>query len=119
MPDDESKSPGQSAGGATDDRQIAIRASLDAYWIRNVRIMAVLTAVWLFIGLGCGVLFADWLNGYRLLGTGYPLGFWFAQQGSIIGFVILILVYCTLMNKLDAKHHAELERLRGNRRGAS
>ena len=93
-----------------------IQASLARYWVSNVRIMATLTLIWLLVGLGCGVLFADRLNQFNLPGTGYPLGFWFAQQGSIICFVLIILVYCTFMNKLDAKHHAELERLRKNRR---
>jgi putative solute:sodium symporter small subunit len=97
--------------------QPEIHASLERYWVRNVRVMATLTVVWLIIGLGCGVLFADRLNEYTLFGTGYPLGFWFAQQGSIIGFVLIILVYCTLMNRLDVKHHAELEQLRNGQRG--
>lgn len=104
------------------DRQLpadaAIQQSLDRYWVGNVRIMASLTLVWLIAGLGCGVLFADWLNTIRLPGTGYPLGFWFAQQGSIIAFVLTILAYCLLMNRLDAKHHAELESLRKKQRGA-
>lgn len=101
----------------SDMRQPEIQASLDRYWVRNVRIMATLTLVWVLIGLGCGVLFADRLNEFHLPGTGYPLGFWFAQQGSIIGFVLIILVYCLFMNRLDAKHHAELEKLRNARRG--
>jgi putative solute:sodium symporter small subunit len=101
-----------------DLHQPEIQASLDRYWVRNVRIMATLTIVWLLVGLGCGIVFADWLNQFTLPGTGYPLGFWFAQQGSILGFVLIILVYCTLMNRLDARHHAELERLRKNQRSA-
>lgn len=79
--------------------------------------MATLTVAWAALGLGCGVLFADVLNQYQLPGTGYPLGFWFAQQGSIIAFVLIILTYCVLMNRLDAKHHGELEELRKNQRG--
>ncbi len=89
-----------------------IVASIDRYWRSNVAIMAVLLAVWAVVGLGCGVLFADVLNRWRLPGTGYPLGFWFAQQGSIITFVLLILVYALLLNRLDAKHHKELEAIR-------
>jgi putative solute:sodium symporter small subunit len=82
------------------------------YWRRNVRIMATLIFVWALAGLGAGVLFADRLNAYTLPGTGYPLGFWFAHQGSIIGFVLIILVYCLLMNRLDAEHHREIEQSR-------
>jgi putative solute:sodium symporter small subunit len=65
--------------------------------------------VWAFAGLGCGVLLADWLNRWSL--GGFPLGFWFAQQGSILVFVLLILVYALAMRRLDRRHHAELEAL--------
>lgn len=67
--------------------------------------MSVLLGVWAFVGLGCGVLWADWLNQWRL--GGVPMGFWFAQQGSIATFVVLILVYAIAMNALDAKFHRE------------
>lgn len=69
--------------------------------------------MWALAGLGCGVLWADVLNRWTLPGTAYPLGFWFAQQGSIIVFVLVILVYCVVMNRLDERHHAELEALGG------
>ena len=75
-------------------------------------IMCALLAVWAGVGLGASILLADSLNAFRLPGTGFPLGFWFAQQGSIIAFVVLILVYCVLMNRLDREHHREVERLR-------
>ncbi|NNE71860.1 MAG: DUF4212 domain-containing protein [Rhodothermales bacterium] len=81
-----------------------------SYWRKNLRIMAVLLLIWAAAGLGAGVLFADTLNQWSL--GGYPLGFWFAQQGSIIVFVILILVYALLMNRLDREHHEDLERER-------
>lgn len=73
------------------------------YWRANVSIMSALLAVWAFVGLGCGVLWADWLNQWSL--SGIPLGFWFAQQGSIATFVVLILVYAISMNRLDARFH--------------
>ena len=87
-----------------------VRAALARYWRSNVKIMIWLLVVWAIAGLGCGVLFADALNEYHV--GGYPLGFWFAQQGSIIVFVAVILIYCCLLNRLDRKHHEELERLR-------
>ncbi len=92
-------------------------ASIDRYWRKNVAIMLCLLSVWAVVGLGCGVLLADWLNGFRL--GGFPLGFWFAQQGSIMVFVLLILIYALLLNRLDAHHHAELSELRaaGRRSG--
>ena len=81
--------------------------ALDRYWRWNLRIMAVLLVVWALVSFGCGILFADYLNQFNLPLTGYPLGFWFAQQGSIVTFVICILIYCLTMNRLDAKHHEE------------
>ena len=86
-----------------------VHAALERYWRSNLRTMAVLLVIWAAVSLGCGVLFADWLNQFRLPFTGFPLGFWFAQQGSIVMFVILILVYCLAMNRLDRRHHEELE----------
>lgn len=90
----------------TDQR---LHDALDRYWISNLRIMAILLAVWALSSFGCAILFADWLNQFNLPFTGFPLGFWFAQQGSIVIFVICILLYCLAMNRLDAKHHEERE----------
>ncbi len=75
--------------------------------------MAALLCVWAFVSFGCGILFADLLNQYNLPFTGFPLGFWFAQQGSIVVFVLCILVYCLAMNRLDRRHHKELEAIEG------
>ena len=83
-----------------------VAACIDRYWRHNVRLMLVLLAVWAFAGLGCGVVFADWLNQFRV--GGFKLGFWFAQQGSIVVFVVLILIYALAMARLDARHHREL-----------
>ncbi len=90
----------------------AVRTSLKRYWRKNIIFTIILLAFWVAAGLGCGVLLADRLNLYKLPGTGFPLGFWFAHQGSIIIFVLLILAYCLLMNRLDTKHHKELEQLK-------
>ena len=96
------------------DRSVDVRdprvvEAIHRYWRKNVRIMAVLLLVWAFAGLGCGVLFADRLNEYQL--GGFPLGFWFAQQGSIVIFVLLILAYGLALNRLDREHHRELEKI--------
>ena len=89
----------------------AVHAALERYWRANLRIMVVLLFVWAGVSFGCGILLADWLNQFKLPFTGFPLGFWFAQQGAIICFALCILVYCISMNRLDRRHHEELEKL--------
>jgi putative solute:sodium symporter small subunit len=100
----------QPAEKTVDVRDPRIVEAIHRYWRKNVRIMAVLLAAWAVAGLGCGVLFADALNEFRL--GGFPLGFWFAQQGAIVVFVVLILIYGVALNRLDAEHHRDLERIR-------
>ncbi|MBZ9653017.1 DUF4212 domain-containing protein [Psychroflexus montanilacus] len=73
-----------------------------AYWKENVRYLYILLSIWFLVSYGAGILFKDWLNQFTL--GGFKLGFWFAQQGSIYVFVILIFVYVRLMNKLDKKY---------------
>ena len=74
-------------------------AQRQAYWRRNLRLMVSLLAVWFIVSYGAGILFVEQLNRLSLLNV--PLGFWFAQQGSIITFVVLILVYALRMDRLD------------------
>mgnify|MGYP001087813472 CR=1 FL=1 len=69
------------------------------YWQANLKIMAVCLSVWFIASFGLGILFAGPLNGIQLFG--FPLGFWFAQQGSIYTFLILIFYYAWRMNRLD------------------
>lgn len=71
--------------------------------------MAALLALWAAVSFGAGILLAGWLNQFRLPLTGFPLGFWFAQQGSIVTFVLCILLYCVIMNRLDRRHHEDLQ----------
>ncbi len=79
-----------------DDRQ------RQEYWRKNLRLMGVLLVVWALVSFGAGILFVDALNNISFIG--FPLGFWFAQQGSIIVFVILIAIYVWRMDKLDADY---------------
>lgn len=72
---------------------------MQEYWRRNIRYLMILLSVWFIVSFGCGILFAESLNTIKM--GGFPLGFWFAQQGSIYVFVILIFIYVWLMNKLD------------------
>ena len=73
-----------------------------AYWKENIKYVFILLAIWFAVSYGAGILFVEQLNEIKL--AGFPLGFWFAQQGSIYVFVILIFVYIRLMNKLDKKY---------------
>lgn len=75
-----------------------------AYWRANVRTVAILLSIWFLVSFGFGILLAPTLNEVRIPGTGFKLGFWFAQQGSIYVFVVLIFVYVALMNRLDREH---------------
>ena len=72
-----------------------------AYWVRNIRYLTALLIVWFAVSFGCAVFGVDVLNRVRLPGSGFKLGFWFAQQGSIYVFVALIWIYVRLMNRLD------------------
>jgi putative solute:sodium symporter small subunit len=71
------------------------------YWRRNIRLVLSLLAVWAFVSFGCGILLHDWLDQWKILGTGFPVGFWFAQQGSILVFIALVFVYARRMDRLD------------------
>jgi putative solute:sodium symporter small subunit len=72
-----------------------------AYWKKNLSYLVILLTIWFLVSYGAGILFKEELNNIKL--GGFKLGFWFAQQGSIYVFVILIFVYVRLMNKLDKK----------------
>ena len=69
------------------------------YWKKNIRYITILLSLWFIISFGCGILFVEELNTITI--GGFKLGFWFAQQGSIFGFVGIIFIYIFLMNKLD------------------
>ena len=71
------------------------------YWNSNLKIVSVLLVIWFLVSFGFGILFSDFLDQIKI--GGFKLGFWFAQQGSIYIFVILIFVYVYLMQKLDKK----------------
>jgi len=72
------------------------------YWRENLRIISLLLATWFIVSFGFGILLSDFLDQIKF--GGFKLGFWFAQQGSIFFFVILIFVYVHLLNKLDDKY---------------
>lgn len=79
----------------TDERQ-------RGYWRANLRLLAILLSIWFFVSFGCGILFRDFLDQWRI--GGYPLGFWFAQQGSIYVFIGLIVVYVRRMRTIEKRY---------------
>ena len=75
----------------------------NSYWKKNIRYITILLSFWFIVSFGCGILFVEQLNTIQI--GGFILGFWFAQQGSIFGFIIIIFTYIYLMNKLDQKEN--------------
>jgi putative solute:sodium symporter small subunit len=70
------------------------------YWRTNMKLVGLLLVAWFLVSYGAGIVFVEPLNEVQL--GGFPLGFWFAQQGSILVFIVLILIYCLKMDRIDA-----------------
>ena len=79
-------------------------ASSQSYRRACLRLVLVLLAVWFSVSFGCGILFREWLDANAPQIGSAPFGFWMAQQGAIICFVILLVIYSVMMNRIDAKH---------------
>lgn len=99
---DAGSTPGSTPGSTAPLRNPQDRRG---YWVANLRLIAVLLTVWAVVSYGCSVLFIEQLNEYTI--GAVPLGFWFAQQGSIYVFVALILIYAWRMDRLDRKYGVE------------
>ncbi len=80
---------------------------LNLYWKRNLTYVGILLSIWFVVSYLFGIVFVDQLDNFRFFG--FKLGFWFAQQGAEITFVILIYVYVRLMNKLDREFNVHEE----------
>ena len=99
---------GGSEGASSTDTTSANTASEEtsaaegAYWRENIRLLVSLMAVWFAVSFGAGILLRDWLDQFSL--GGYPLGFWFAQQGSIYVFIALIVIYVVRMKAIERKY---------------
>jgi putative solute:sodium symporter small subunit len=77
------------------------------YWRSNLKILSILLSIWFIVSFGFGIIWSDSLDQLQI--GGFKLGFWFAQQGSIYFFVILIFIYIYLMNRLDKKYKDKSE----------
>ncbi|MCL6258526.1 DUF4212 domain-containing protein [Aquiflexum sp. TKW24L] len=75
------------------------KLKMQAYWKKNLRTLLILLVIWFIVSFGFGILLVEQLNQIKI--GGFKLGFWFAQQGSIYAFVVLIFVYVYRMNQLD------------------
>ncbi|RID92787.1 DUF4212 domain-containing protein [Gemmobacter lutimaris] len=84
---------------------MADKSSSNAYWAANIRTIMIYLVVWFVCSFGFGILLRPMLAGIKIGGT--DLGFWFAQQGSILVFLVLIFAYAARMNKLDRQHGVE------------
>ncbi len=84
---------------------VYVMANKKDYWKANISLMIKLLIVWFLVSFGCGILLFDVLNTIQI--GGYKLGFWFAQQGSIYVFVVLIFVYAKKMEQLDHEFGVE------------
>ena len=78
-----------------------------SYWRSNLKILSILLSIWFIVSFGFGIIWSDFLDQLQI--GGFKLGFWFAQQGSIYFFVLLIFIYIYLMNKLDKKYKKKSE----------
>ncbi|MEA3544833.1 MAG: DUF4212 domain-containing protein [Thermodesulfobacteriota bacterium] len=76
---------------------------LHNYWKQNLKYIAILLSIWFTVSYLCGIVFVDQLDNINLFG--FPLGFWFANQGAPVIFCLLIIIYVRLMNKLDRKYN--------------
>ena len=81
------------------------KKKLRKYWRTNLVYLLILLLFWFGVSFGCGILFVEELNEIRM--GGFKLGFWFAQQGAIYGFLIIIFIYVILMNRLDKKYNVD------------
>lgn len=81
---------------------MAKQSKSKAYWKENLRYLILLLSIWFLVSFGASILLKDVLNTIKI--GGFKLGFWFAQQGSMYIFVIIIFIYVYLMNKLDKKY---------------
>lgn len=104
MSERETRSGPHARPSVTDPETVARH---EEYWRRNIRYVSVLLAVWFSVSYLCGIVLAEPLNAFTIPGTSFPVGFWFAQQGAIYVFVVLIFVYVWLMNRLDREFQVD------------
>ena len=86
----------------TPDKDAETSVTEKAYWSQNIRLLCTLMSIWFLVSFGAGILFRDFLDQFAL--GGYPLGFWFAQQGAIYFFILLIVFYSVRMKQIERQY---------------
>ena len=102
--------------GSDSTSDTSTRESRHAYWRANLRVMSILLTVWFGVSYGLGIVFVEPLNRFHV--GGFPLGFWFAQQGAIYVFVVLIAIYAVAMDRIDRRYEDDASP-KGAQRGAA
>ena len=103
-----------SGEGAQSRSEAAPERAAEGYWRANTRLQLVLLAIWAVFGYLLAVLLAEPLNEFSV--GGFPIGFWMAQQGAIVVFVVLIFVYAVVMDRVDHEYDVHEEELGSARR---
>ncbi|WP_379552567.1 DUF4212 domain-containing protein [Qipengyuania sp. DGS5-3] len=85
-----------------EDTGTETNAAEGAYWRENIRLLCTLMTIWFACSFGAGILIRDWLDQFSI--GGYPLGFWFAQQGAVYIFIALIFFYVIRMKQIERKY---------------
>ena len=84
------------------DDEVLSEANLKSYWRANVRVLITLLSAWAFVSFVCGIILGDWLDQFHI--GGFPLGFWFTQQGAMLCFVVIIFIYHFWMQRIERAH---------------
>ncbi len=92
----------QAATGAEAEVEAADEGHARAYWKANIRLLVMLMSIWFIASFGCGILLRGFLD--RFMIGGFPLGFWFAQQGSIYVFIVLVFFYAWKMKRIERRY---------------
>lgn len=84
------------------DDEVLSEANLQAYWRANIKVLVTLLSLWAFVSLICGIVLGEWLDQFYI--GGFPLGFWFTQQGAMLCFVAIIFIYHFWMLRIERRY---------------
>ena len=99
------------------DDDVLSEENLKSYWRANIKVLATLLGAWAFVSFVCGIILGDWLDQFHL--GGFPLGFWFTQQGAMLCFVVIIFIYHFWMQRVERAHNVDDDNDEPNRSGGA